>query len=225
MEGQGMSTIVFDLDGTLVDSAPDIRAAANRMLADQGLEPLDLPTIISFVGHGLPKLVERVIRACGLDMRDHAALTQLTLDHYNAAASDLSRLYPGARDALEHLNAQGHAIGLCTNKPEQPARHIIEHFGLSDLFPVLVGGDTLKVKKPDPAHLLQTFDRLPAGPRIYVGDSEVDAETAHRAAVPFLLFTEGYRKTPAEALPHQARFSDFAALPDLIATLTTQETA
>ncbi|MCA0871202.1 phosphoglycolate phosphatase [Seohaeicola saemankumensis] len=220
-----MTTVVFDLDGTLVDSAPDIRAAANRMLADQGLEPLDLPTIISFVGNGLPKLVERVMQARGLDMADHPRLSQLTLDHYNAAASDLSALYPGVRIALERLRVQGYTLGLCTNKPEAPARHILDHFGLSDLFLVVVGGDTLAVKKPDPAHLLRTFDQLPEGPRVYVGDSEVDAETAHRAGVPFLLFTEGYRKTPAEALPHSARFSDFAALPDLIATLPQRKSA
>lgn len=225
MEGNRVTTVVFDLDGTLIDSAPDIRAAANRMLADQGLAPLDLPTIISFVGNGLPKLVERVMQARGLDMSDHARLTAETLAHYNTATSELSQLYPGAREALEQLAARGYAMGLCTNKPEAPARHILDHFGLSHLFPVVIGGDTLAVKKPDPAHLLRTFDQLPAGPCVFVGDSEVDAETAHRAGVPFLLFTEGYRKTPAEALPQTARFSDFTALPDLIATVSIQKSA
>ena len=91
VEGGGVTAIVFDLDGTLIDSAPDIRAAANNMLADEGYEPLDLPTIISFIGKGLPNLVEQVMRTRGIDMARHAHLTQVTLDHYNRASSALTQ--------------------------------------------------------------------------------------------------------------------------------------
>lgn len=211
-----MTAIVFDLDGTLVDSAPDIRAAANAMLRDQGLAPLDLPTITSFIGNGLPKLVERVIRHTGLDMARHEELTQLTLDHYSRASCDLTAPYPGLREVLLQLREAGFALGICTNKPEAPARDILEALDLAGFFDAVIGGDTLPVRKPDPEPLNRTFDQLGRGAGIYVGDSEIDAETARRAGVPFLLFTEGYRKSPVEALPHHARFDRYADLPALI---------
>lgn len=211
-----MAIVVFDLDGTLIDSAPDIRAAANRMLAEQGIAPLDLPTIVSFIGNGLPKLVERVMTRTGLDMARHEELTAVTLAHYNAAATDLTRPYPGVVDALETLQAAGHVMALCTNKPEAPARLILRNLRLERYFNGVVGGDTLDVKKPDPAPLLHIIRRLGDGPAIYVGDSEVDAETAQRAGVRFALFSQGYRKTPVEAIPHDDLFDDFTALPGIV---------
>lgn len=215
-----MKTIVFDLDGTLIDSAPDIRAAVNRMLAGEGLEPLDLATITSFIGNGLPHLVKLVIDARGLDMARHDALTATVLDHYNAGNGELTTLYPHVRAVLESLHRDGHPIGLCTNKPVAPTRDILDHFGLTDLFSVIIGGDSLPQRKPHPAPLLAAFEAL-GGPGIYVGDSEVDAETAQRAGMPIALFTEGYRKTPVADLPHTWSFSDFADLSAIIATSTS----
>lgn len=212
-----MAIVVFDLDGTLIDSAPDIRAAANRMLAEQGMAGLDLATIIGFIGNGLPKLVERVMMRVGLDMARHADLTAITLAHYNAAATDLTQPYPGVVATLEALQQAGHVLALCTNKPEEPARIILRDLGIERFFDGVVGGDTLAVKKPDPEPLLHVIRALGDGPAIYVGDSEVDAETAQRAGVRFALFTEGYRKTPVGAIAHQDAFDDFAALPALVA--------
>lgn len=210
--------LIFDLDGTLVDSAPDIADAANRMLAEAGVAPLELETIIGFVGAGLPKLVERVIAHVGLDPGRHGALSARMQVLYAQAPAARARLYPGLPEALHALRAQGWRLGLCTNKPEAPARAILAAFGLTDLFEVVVGGDTLVVRKPDPAPLRHGFAALGAPmARLYVGDSETDAETARRAGLPFLLFTEGYRKSPPEALPHAARFDDFARLPALAA--------
>lgn len=212
-----MTAIVFDLDGTLIDSAPDIRAAVNRMLEGEGQPPLDLATVVSFIGNGLPRLVERVIGAAGLDIADHDRLTEVTLAHYARASCDLTLAYPGLRATLDRLRASGHTLGICTNKPEAPARDILRDMDLARHFDAVVGGDTLEVKKPDPAPLLRCFELLGCGPGLYVGDSEVDAETARNAGVPFLLFTEGYRKLPIAALPHKARFAEFASLPALIA--------
>jgi phosphoglycolate phosphatase len=214
--------LVFDLDGTLVDSAPDIHAAVARMLADEGRDPLDLATVISFIGLGLPKLVERVIRHCGMEMGDHARLVGITLGHYNAASSTLTRPYPGVVAALTALQQAGHQMAVCTNKPEAPAHAVLRDLGLAQFFAVVIGGDSLPVTKPDPAPLLACVTALGAGPTIYVGDSEVDAATAAAARLPFALFTEGYRKTPVKDLPHDAAFSDFHDLPEVLAQITAR---
>ncbi len=211
--------LVFDLDGTLVDSAPDIHAAVSRMLADEALPPLDLATVTSFVGNGLPKLVERVITHIGLDMRQHPRLTKSTLDHYSAASSDLTRPYPGVVAVLTALQQAGHPMAVCTNKPEAPARAILRDLGLEPFFSVVIGGDSLPVTKPDPAPLHACIAALGGGPTVYVGDSEVDAATALAAHVPFALFTEGYRKTPVADLPHATQFADFLTLPAVLAQI------
>ena len=215
-----MSTIVFDLDGTLIDSAPDIRAAVNRTLTDEGHAPLDLPTVISFIGHGLPRLVARAMDARDIPMTEHARLTAATLAHYNAASNDLTRPYPGVVAVLEGLRRDGHHLGICTNKPEAPARKVLAQFGMAHLFDTVVGGDTLTTRKPDPAMLHHAFAALGAASGLYVGDSEVDAETAQAAAVPFAFFTQGYCHIPHEDVPCIARFDHFDALPGIVAELT-----
>ncbi|WP_170575839.1 phosphoglycolate phosphatase [Ruegeria atlantica] len=212
------ATIMFDLDGTLVDSLPDIVAATNKMLDGVGVAPLPKDQIKQFVGNGLPKLVERVIHHHDLPMDYHAELTQITLNHYNAASSDKTVVYPGVLQALKELRDMGCVLGVCTNKPEAPARHVLDALGLAPLFDAVLGGDSLKTRKPDPAHLEASFAAVtPAGPQLFVGDSEVDAETARRAQVPFFLYTEGYRKSPVDEILNTVSFSDFAALPGLVA--------
>lgn len=213
-----MAALVFDLDGTLIDSAPDIRAAVNRMLEDEGRAPLDLPTVISFIGNGLPRLVARAMQARDCPPEDHDRLTRATLAYYQAAPATLSRPYPGIHAALEALRSAGHRLGICTNKPEAPARAILADFDMAALFDVVVGGDTLAVRKPDPAPLIHAVEAM-SGPPVFVGDSEIDAETAARARIPFVLFTEGYRKVPVDTLPHAALYSAASDLPGAIAAL------
>lgn len=203
--------IVFDLDGTLVDSAPDIHAAAARILAEEGRDPLPLPVIRSFIGNGVPTLIARVIDAAGLDPDDHGRLTARFMAFYDAAPADLTRPFPGVPEALAALAEAGFALGLCTNKPASATRGVLAALGL-DRFDVLVCGDSLTVRKPDPSVLEETFRRLGAD-GIYVGDSEVDAETAKRALRPFALFTGGYRKAAVEAIRHDRSFGAFADLP------------
>ena len=211
------TTVIFDLDGTLVDSVPDIAAAANRMLEDEGRPALTHEQITRFVGNGLPKLVERVMRHSDLPLDRHPELTQKTLAYYSAAPSAKTVPYPGIREALVDLRDMGCTLGLCTNKPEAPARSILDDLGLGGFFTVIIGGDTLPVRKPDPAPLLASLDAVPAqGHRLFVGDSEVDAETAQRAEVPFLLFTQGYRKSPVSELPHTVSYDHASDLPRLI---------
>lgn len=210
-------TIVFDLDGTLIDSAQDIAAATNKMLAEQGVAPLSVAKVTSFVGKGLPNLVERVMRHCELEPDLHPQLCAATLSHYNAAGSELTQVYPGVYDALKTLREQGCHMGICTNKPVQAAHHVLEVLNLAPFFDAVIGGDSLPQRKPDPTPLLATFDALPGGVRVYVGDSEIDAETAERTGIPFLLFTQGYRKTEVDQIPHTISYDDSRALPDLVA--------
>ena len=208
--------IVFDLDGTLVDSVPDLAAAVNVMLVGEGRAPLDIPTVTGFVGNGLPKLVERAIAHAGLEPADHDRLTAVTLAAYKADPTGRTRVYPGVEECLARLQSAGHRLGLCTNKPHAPALDVLAHFNLARHFDVVIGGDSLAVKKPDPEPLLQALVALGEGPALFVGDSEVDAETALRAGVGFALFTEGYRRGPVEALPHRFAFSKFRELRGLI---------
>ncbi len=217
----GPQAIVFDLDGTLVDSAPDIHAAANAFLAERGHDPLDLSTVTSFVGNGVPVLLERVMRAVGeaVDPSSLQAALPRFNEIYGAAPSALSKLYPGVAETLAALQAAGFVLGICTNKPEMPARQMVEDLGIDGYFTALVGGDSLPERKPDPAPLRRAAGNLgvDTSDLVYVGDSEVDAATAEAAGVPFLLFTEGYRKSPVEAIPHRASFASYQQLGTLVA--------
>ena len=210
--------VVFDLDGTLVDSVGDIHAAVNAELAARGKGPLSVAQVTSFVGNGLPHLTGLVIEAVGLDHALHADMTASLLARYEAQNHVHSSPYPGVRKTLDVLRSQGASLAVCTNKPEGPARALLDALQLGP-FEAVVGGDTLAQRKPDPAPLQHVLAAMPDGPAVYVGDSEVDAETAARADVPFLLFTEGYRKGPAEAMQAAALFDDFANLPQLVARI------
>jgi phosphoglycolate phosphatase len=210
-----MARVVFDLDGTLIDSAPDIRVVTNGLLAEEGAAPVSLAETRSFIGHGAPTFVARMRAARGLPDADHARLLAEFVRRYDSAVG-LTAPYPGAVAALDALAAEGCAIGLCTNKPYRPAIAVLDHLGLTARFGSIIGGDSLPERKPDPAPLRAALEALGSGPAVYVGDSEVDADCARRAGVPFLLFTEGYRSAPVESLPHLAAFSDFEALPGLV---------
>ncbi len=209
----GPGAIAFDLDGTLVHSAPDLHAAANVMLATLGRRTLSLGEVTSFVGNGVPKLVERCVEATGGP--DPRAI-DLFRTHYDAHPADLTRLYPGAEDMLTHLIGAGYVLGICTNKPEAPTQTILHTLGLDSHFGAVVGGDTLPVKKPDPAPLTECFQRLGGTPLLYVGDSEIDAATARAAHIPFALFSAGYRRSPVDQIPHDHLFDDLAEIPGLL---------
>lgn len=209
--------VLFDLDGTLIDSAADIHAAANLVLEQEGLGLLTKAQVQSFVGNGLPVLITRLLGAHGLadDIDRHARMLSAFETAYTKAVG-LTTVYPGVPQALDTLLAQGRRLGVVTNKPLKPALAVLAHLDLHRRFGLVLGGDSLPQRKPDAEPLLHAARLLGGGPAIYVGDSEVDAEAAANAALPLLLFTEGYRKKPVESLPHAAAFSDYAALSGLV---------
>jgi phosphoglycolate phosphatase len=204
--------IVFDLDGTLVDSAPDLQAAVNKVLADYNQPALSLAKVTSFIGNGIPNLVHLARLECGLPVVEEEQMKARMLAYYSADPAGLTRPYPGVIAALAMLRRAGHRLGVCTNKFHAPSVQILDALHLSDFFEVVIGGDSLPVKKPDPAPLFAAFQGLNAQTGFYIGDSEIDAETAERAEIPFGLYTCGYRKTAAEALTTCFTFDDYAAL-------------
>ena len=212
--------IIFDLDGTLIDSAPDIHAAAIATLASEGFAPITPAQSRSFIGNGARVLVERLERAATGE--NDPARTDRMHRHFLSCyetAHGLTQPYPHVPQVLETLIRTGWRIGLCTNKPLAPARAVLAHMGWNALFSAVIGGDSLSVLKPDPAPLRAALAQMGGDRALYVGDSEVDAQTAKAAGLPFLLFTEGYRKSPLDQIPHDAAFADFADLPALAARL------
>jgi phosphoglycolate phosphatase len=188
---------IFDLDGTLIDSAPGIHAAVLRMCGELGLAEPDLTTVKGFIGNGVPRLVERVLDWAGADAdRRGEALTAMNAA-YAADPSGGTEVLPGARNMLAGLAGRGTPLGLCTNKPEGPTRAILRDFTLGP-FAVVVGGDTLARRKPDPAPLRHVAEGLGVAIErtLYVGDSEVDWQTARAAGMSYAHLRGGYQNGP-----------------------------
>jgi phosphoglycolate phosphatase len=208
------ASVIFDLDGTLIDSAKDIQWVANTALSKIGVAPISYEEAVSFIGEGAPLFVKKMIAARSVDSSKHDFLLEQFLKFYEGA-TQFSKPYDNVVKVLETLMLS-HDLGICTNKPLKPALKILKHLKLEHFFKCVTGGDNPLGRKPDPRPLLSTSSRVGDGVCIYVGDSEVDAETAKRANVPFLLFSEGYRKTPVEKIPHTYQFSSFDELPEII---------
>lgn len=210
--------VLFDLDGTLIDSAGDLRAALNITLAAFGRAPLSLPDVIGMIGNGVPTLVTRGLAARPGDPVDHADAMARFNAAYDAAPTALTRVYPGVVATLDRLQAAGVAMGVCTNKHEESARQILSDLGLAPYFAHLIAGDSLPFRKPDPRVLTETCKRLglTTADAWMVGDSEVDAATAEAAQMDFVLLTYGYHHGPVDAIPARHRLDRFADLIEIL---------
>lgn len=209
--------LAFDLDGTLIDSLGGIAKAANALLNDKGLPPVPVAQVAGYVGLGERVFLQRLIADTDLDPAEFDALMALFIPHYVQVAQE-TVVFPGVMAALARLRRSGHRLALVTNKPGVPLAPVLVHTGLDKVFDCVVAGDTLPTRKPDPAPLLWVAQQL-GSVDIYVGDSPIDAETAQRAGVPFLLFTEGIRTVDISEMPHHAVFSDFEELETRVAQL------
>lgn len=206
-----MTPIVFDLDGTLIDSLPDVTDAANALLAEEGREALSPDVVAGFIGWGEGVFVDRLIAHAGLDPEARRGLLERFIEHYKIAGHE-TRLMPGVEAALDDLRNKSVPMGLCTNKPRAALLPVLEKSGLGRWIEVIVAGDDLPARKPAPDPLLKVLRDLGAARGLYVGDSMVDARTALHAGIPFALFTEGIRTDPVEAIPHDHAFADFGEL-------------
>ncbi len=218
-----MARLIFDLDGTLVHSAPTMTAAANALLAGIGRPPVPEATVLGFVGHGMRRLVERLLEHTG-GVPGGAPDPHLAAyrRHYDADPLTGTTVYPGVNAALARLAGAGHGLAVCTQKADAPARAILAGFGLMPPIAGLTGGDGAGVLKPDPRIFRHAADQLPPGPAIMIGDSETDAATARAVGAPFLLHLGGYNHLPPQTLGATAAFADFADLPGLVAATIGQ---
>ena len=199
-----IDAVIFDLDGTLIDSEPDLRAGLNKLLAEMDRRPVVRDEVVMMVGDGVPKLVERALGATGgvPDGGLDAAVARF-LGFYEGAAADLTEPFPGAGEILRDLKAAGAKLGICTNKPEAPTREILASFGFDAHVAAVVGGATLgDVRKPDPRHLAAVLERLgvAADGAVMVGDNANDVATARGLGVPAVAVSFGYSRGPVAAL-------------------------
>jgi len=215
--------IVFDLDGTLIDTAPDLRAILNQVLVGMARRELTLEEVRRMIGDGTPAMMERALAATGgitdLD-RAHRKLMQI----YEAAPVNLSRLYPEVETTLRLLRDSGASLGICTNKPQAATLSVLEAFNIAHYFEAVAGGDIVPFRKPDPRHLLGVIQSLKAtiSEAVMIGDSENDYAAARSAGVPVILMRYGYLRVPPERLTPDIWLDDFAAIPWALARLVSQ---
>ena len=188
--------IVFDLDGTLIDTAPDLLDSLNHSLAVGELPPVDATGFKRFVGHGGRVMIERAYaaRQKTLSTDDHDRLLGLFMEHYTQNIPGKSRPYPGVLEAIARFEAAGYLIAVCTNKYEAHSLQLIEALGLTRHFTAICGQDTFPFRKPDPRHLFETI-ALAGGDRnraLMVGDSQTDIDTAKAAGIPVVAVDFGY---------------------------------
>ena len=213
--------LVFDLDGTLVDSVMDLRAALNEVLRERGHRALSRAEVKHMIGDGVPALVARALAASGADPAEAPMALPRFLEIYEANPTQLSRPYPGVPETLATLRRRGYRTAICTNKPQQATLAVMQGLDLLPLFDGIAGGDRFPVRKPHPGHLLQLIAELGARPEAsaMIGDNENDAAAARSAAVPLVLVRYGYARVEPESLAADALLDHFSELPSALERL------
>jgi phosphoglycolate phosphatase len=219
-------TLIFDLDGTLVDTAPDLLEAANAVLAARDRPPIDPAALHHMIGFGARSLIAQAFALTGDEARaeEMPDLEAIFLDHYRAHLADFSRPFPGVEDTLTRLKDQGAAMAVLTNKPHVLAAPLLEQLDLARFFSIVYGAGIRDYVKPDPRIFHDLVDELSGGKGhgghgVMIGDSVTDLQTARAANVPCVLMSYGYTPVPAADLGADAVLDDFAQLPDTIRQL------
>ena len=196
--------VVFDLDGTLVDTAPDLTNALNFILAREGLAPVPLHAARNMIGAGARKLLERGLELEGrtVSLAELDRLTDDFINHYAEHIADASRPFDGLEAALDDLESSGYRFAVCTNKLEWLSKRLLDRLNLSPRFAAICGADTFGVSKPDPAILRQTIARAGGelSSAIMVGDAGPDVGVARRAGIPVICVSFGYTEVPVADL-------------------------
>jgi phosphoglycolate phosphatase len=217
-------TIVFDLDGTLVDTAPDLCSALNWVLERIDRPQVALDDVRNMVGEGARKLIERALAASGPAPSAEEVESHVVhfLDHYQRNMSVQSVPFPGVEETLDTLAGLGAQVAICTNKPEEMAVLLLDDLGLGHRFPVILGGDSLPMKKPDPGHLIGTVERMGASldDTVFVGDSHIDVAAARGAGVPVIAVSFGYSLVDPAELGADMVIHTFPDLPDALSRLS-----
>ena len=220
--------VVFDLDGTLVDTAPDLINALNFILGREGLPPVPLHSARNMIGAGARKLIERGLELEGRNMgvADVTRLTGDFIDYYAAHIADASRPFEGLESALDDLDRSGYRFAVCTNKLEWLSKLLLDQLGLSSRFSAICGADTFGLSKPDPAFLQQTIARAGGqlSQAIMVGDAGPDIGVARRAGVPVIGVEFGYTDVPIADLKPDRLIGHMRDLPTAVASLTFPKT-
>ena len=212
---------VFDLDGTLADTAGDLMATLDYVLLHEGFEATPMGDARALLGAGARALIQRALKAqdtsVSQDREDQ--MFRHFLAHYESRIADDSRLYPGVVGALDALEARGDVFAVCTNKIERPARLLLEKLGVAGRFAFICGQDTFGVAKPDPKPLLSTIEAAGGekGRALMIGDSKTDIATARAAGVPVIAVDFGYTDRPIEEFKPDRVISHFDELPDAAA--------
>jgi phosphoglycolate phosphatase len=221
-----MRTIVFDLDGTLVDTAPDLISTLNLVLTSEGLPPIAYDDARRLIGDGVRRMIERALLAQGRHSTsvDLDRTFRVFIDHYAAHIADRSRPFPQLDSVLNRLTADGFRFAVCTNKLEWLAVRLLDTLNLSHYFAAICGQDTFGVQKPDPQMLRLTIDRTGGEPQraIMIGDSGTDVRAARAANVPVIAVDFGYSEVPIASLHPDRLISSFAELPAAIAAVVMQ---
>src|SRR4051812_10555013 len=210
--------LVFDLDGTLIDSLPDLHVAINEMLRGLNRPELTPGQVRPMIGDGSWALVERALAATGPAADLNAAYDRF-LPIYEAQSTRLSRLYPGVAETLAQLKDAGARLAICTNKPQIVTVAVLESFGIATCFDAVLCGDVVPFRKPDRRHLLATIEQLNATPddTLIIGDNENDYAAARAASVPVILMRYGYLRVPPETLSPDAWLDHFPDIPQTVA--------
>jgi len=217
-------TIIFDLDGTLVETAPDLVATLNVVLASEGMAPVPYEIARNYVGGGAKLMIARGIEAEGRTV-DDATLDRMFADfiaYYAANVAVHSRPYPGLTEALDTLSARGWRFAVCTNKLEHLSVLLLNELNLTHRFEAICGQDTFGIQKPDPEILRRTVAAAGGDMRqsIMIGDSETDILTARAAGIPVIAVDFGYSERPVSEYGPDRLISHFAQLPDNIAGIS-----